>query len=102
MPSAPRACIFGPTRGAAQLEGSKAFTKDFLARHGIPTAGTSASPRSTPRWPIVREKGAPIVVKADGLAAGKGVIVAMTPAEAKPQCATCCPAMPSARPARAW
>jgi phosphoribosylamine--glycine ligase len=74
---------FGPTRGAAQLEGSKAFTKDFLARHGIPTAGYATFTAVDPALAYLRERGAPIVVKADGLAAGKGVIVAQTLPEAE-------------------
>jgi phosphoribosylamine--glycine ligase len=74
---------FGPTRGAAQLEGSKAFTKDFLARHRIPTAGYATFTAVDPALAYLRERGAPIVVKADGLAAGKGVIVAQTLAEAE-------------------
>ncbi|WP_281546067.1 phosphoribosylamine--glycine ligase [Grimontia sp. SpTr1] len=75
--------IFGPTEAAAQLEGSKAFTKDFLARHQIPTAEYQNFTEIDPALAYVREKGAPIVVKADGLAAGKGVIVAMTLEEAE-------------------
>ncbi|OZA80268.1 MAG: phosphoribosylamine--glycine ligase [Halothiobacillus sp. 39-53-45] len=75
--------IFGPTQAAAQLEGSKAFTKDFLARHRIPTAAYRVFTESAPALTYVREHGAPIVVKADGLAAGKGVIVAQTLAEAE-------------------
>ncbi|WP_305805268.1 phosphoribosylamine--glycine ligase [Stenotrophomonas sp. YIM B06876] len=75
--------IFGPTAAAAQLEGSKAFAKDFLARHGIPTAFYAVHTEVEPALAYLREKGAPIVVKADGLAAGKGVIVAMTLAEAE-------------------
>ena len=75
--------IFGPSAGAAQLEGSKAFTKDFLARHAIPTADYANFTDVDQALAYVREKGAPIVVKADGLAAGKGVIVAMTLAEAE-------------------
>jgi len=74
--------IFGPTQGAAQLEGSKAFTKDFLARHNIPTAAYQNFTEIEPAIAYVKEMGAPIVVKADGLAAGKGVIVAQTEAEA--------------------
>ncbi|RCU43797.1 phosphoribosylamine--glycine ligase [Corallincola luteus] len=74
---------FGPSQGAAQLEGSKAFTKDFLARHSIPTAEYANFTEIEPALTYLREKGAPIVVKADGLAAGKGVIVAMTLAEAE-------------------
>ncbi|GAA5317051.1 MAG: phosphoribosylamine--glycine ligase [Candidatus Pelagadaptatus aseana] len=69
---------FGPSKGAAQLEGSKAFTKDFLARHQIPTAEYQNFTEVEPALAYLREKGAPIVVKADGLAAGKGVIVAET------------------------
>ncbi|MBB1115778.1 phosphoribosylamine--glycine ligase [Stenotrophomonas sp. W1S232] len=75
--------IFGPTAAAAQLEGSKAFAKDFLARHGIPTAFYAVHTEVDAALAYVREKGAPIVIKADGLAAGKGVIVAMTLAEAE-------------------
>ncbi|MDB1122728.1 phosphoribosylamine--glycine ligase [Vibrio algarum] len=75
--------IFGPTKAAAQLEGSKAFTKDFLARHDIPTGWYANFTEITPAIEYVREKGAPIVIKADGLAAGKGVIVAMTLEEAE-------------------
>ncbi|MFU9139005.1 phosphoribosylamine--glycine ligase [Erwinia tasmaniensis] len=75
--------IFGPTQAAAQLEGSKAFTKDFLARHRIPTAEYQNFTEVEPALAYTRSKGAPIVIKADGLAAGKGVIVAMTLAEAE-------------------
>ncbi|KID58031.1 phosphoribosylamine--glycine ligase [Pseudoalteromonas luteoviolacea] len=75
--------IFGPTQAAAQLEGSKSFTKDFLARHQIPTAAYQTFTDIEPAIAYVKEQGAPIVVKADGLAAGKGVIVAMTEAEAE-------------------
>ncbi len=74
---------FGPTEGAAQLEGSKAFTKDFLARHHIPTGRYQNFTEIAPAIAYLREQGAPIVVKADGLAAGKGVIVAMTLADAE-------------------
>ena len=74
---------FGPTAAAAQLEGSKAFTKDFLARHNIPTAGYQNFTDLEPALAYIREQGAPIVIKADGLAAGKGVIVAMTLEEAE-------------------
>ncbi|MEQ7919811.1 phosphoribosylamine--glycine ligase [Xanthomonas sp. WHRI 1810A] len=74
---------FGPTAAAAQLEGSKAFTKDFLARHKIPTADYQNFTEIEPALAYLREKGAPIVIKADGLAAGKGVIVAMTLTEAE-------------------
>ena len=75
--------IFGPNAKAAQLEGSKSFTKDFLARHKIPTADYQNFTEIEPALAYVREQGAPIVVKADGLAAGKGVIVAMTLEEAE-------------------
>ena len=75
--------IFGPTAAAAQLEGSKAFAKDFLARHGIPTAFYAVHTEVDAALAYLHEKGAPIVVKADGLAAGKGVIVAMTLEEAE-------------------
>ena len=74
---------FGPSAGAAQLEGSKAFTKDFLARHQIPTASYAVFSEIEAALSYVRKQGAPIVVKADGLAAGKGVIVAMTLEEAE-------------------
>ncbi len=74
---------FGPSRAAAQLEGSKAFTKDFLARHGIPTAAYANFTEVDAALAWVRERGAPIVIKADGLAAGKGVIVAMDLATAE-------------------
>ncbi|WP_350313127.1 phosphoribosylamine--glycine ligase [Dickeya fangzhongdai] len=75
--------IFGPTQAAAQLEGSKAFTKDFLARQHIPTAEYQNFTDIEPALAYIRRKGAPIVIKADGLAAGKGVIVAMTLEEAE-------------------
>lgn len=75
--------IFGPSKAAAQLEGSKAFTKDFLARHQIPTAEYHNFTDVELALQYVHAKGAPIVIKADGLAAGKGVIVAMTLAEAE-------------------
>ncbi len=74
---------FGPSAAAAQLEGSKAFTKDFLARHNIPTADYQNFSELEPALAYIREQGAPIVIKADGLAAGKGVIVAMTLEEAE-------------------
>ena len=74
--------IFGPTQAAAQLESSKAFAKDFMQRHGIPTATYAAFTDAALAHAHVEETGAPIVVKADGLAAGKGVVVAMTLAEA--------------------
>ena len=74
--------IFGPAQAAAQLEGSKAFTKDFLARHKIPTADYQNFTEIEPAKAYVKKMGAPIVVKADGLAAGKGVILAQTEQEA--------------------
>ncbi|TAM10602.1 MAG: phosphoribosylamine--glycine ligase [Nevskiaceae bacterium] len=75
--------IFGPTRAAAQLESSKSFTKDLLARAGVPTAGYAVFATLAPALDHVQRKGAPIVIKADGLAAGKGVTVAMTISEAQ-------------------
>ena len=75
--------VFGPTAAAARLEGSKAFAKDFLARHGIPTAHYAVHTEVDAALAYLRDKGAPIVVKADGLAAGKGVVVAMTLDEAE-------------------
>ena len=74
--------VFGPTRAAAQLESSKAFSKAFMQRHGIPTAEYQAFTDAAEAHAYVDARGAPIVVKADGLAAGKGVVVAMTAAEA--------------------
>ena len=74
--------VFGPSRAAAELEGSKGFMKDVVARAGIPTAWYGRFTRMDAAKAFVREKGAPIVVKTDGLAAGKGVVVAMTEAEA--------------------
>ncbi|MGA7477755.1 MAG: phosphoribosylamine--glycine ligase [Azonexus sp.] len=74
--------IFGPTREAAQLESSKDFAKRFMARHLIPTAEFETFSESTAAHAYIDRKGAPIVIKADGLAAGKGVVVAMTLAEA--------------------
>jgi phosphoribosylamine--glycine ligase len=74
--------IFGPTRAAAQLEASKDFAKAFMNRHGIPTAAYATFTDAKAAHDHVRDRGAPIVIKADGLAAGKGVVVAMTPEEA--------------------
>jgi phosphoribosylamine---glycine ligase len=73
---------FGPSQRAAQLEGSKAFSKEFLARHGIPTAAYETFVDAAAAEAYIRARGAPIVVKADGLAAGKGVVVARSEAEA--------------------
>jgi phosphoribosylamine--glycine ligase len=75
--------IFGPVRAAAQLEASKDFAKQFMARHGLPTARHATFTRAAEAKAYVDRQGAPIVVKADGLAAGKGVVVAATAAEAK-------------------
>ena len=75
--------IFGPRAIAAQLEGSKAFAKDFLQRHNIPTAHYAVFTELTPALAHVRTQGVPIVIKADGLAAGKGVVVALTLADAE-------------------
>ncbi len=74
--------IFGPNQAAAQIEGSKGFSKDLMARHNIPTADYRSFSEHAAAVAYVKAQGAPIVVKADGLAAGKGVIVAMTEAEA--------------------
>jgi phosphoribosylamine--glycine ligase len=74
--------IFGPTKAAAQLESSKAFAKDFMKRHGIPTAAYESFSDPAAAHAYVEQLGAPIVIKADGLAAGKGVVVAMTLEEA--------------------
>lgn len=74
--------IFGPSQGAAQLEGSKAFTKDFLARHKIPTAAYGTYTDADEAIAYIKQQGVPIVVKADGLAAGKGVILAETEQQA--------------------
>jgi phosphoribosylamine--glycine ligase len=74
--------IFGPTQAAAQLESSKAFAKDFMQRHGIPTAAYETFTDVDAAHAYVEKQGAPIVIKADGLAAGKGVVVAMSLAEA--------------------
>lgn len=74
--------VFGPTKAAAQLESSKAFSKAFMQRHGIPTAEYETFTGAADAHAYVDRKGAPIVIKADGLAAGKGVVVAMTLAEA--------------------
>jgi phosphoribosylamine--glycine ligase len=74
---------FGPTADAAQLEGSKAFTKEFLKRHDIPTAAYESFTELESALEYIRKQGAPIVVKADGLAAGKGVIVATTVEDAE-------------------
>ncbi len=74
--------IFGPSQQAAQLEGSKTFTKDFLARHNIPTAAYQSFTEIDPAVAYIEQMGAPIVVKADGLAAGKGVILAATEQQA--------------------
>jgi phosphoribosylamine--glycine ligase len=75
--------IFGPSRGGAQLEGSKAFTKDFLQRHGIPTGQYRVFTELNEALQFIHDRGTPLVVKADGLAAGKGVILAETQAEAQ-------------------
>ncbi|MGH6841502.1 MAG: phosphoribosylamine--glycine ligase, partial [Methylocella sp.] len=74
---------FGPTKAAARLEGSKIFAKEFCARHKIPTAAHACFTNALSAKTYVREKGVPIVTKADGLAAGKGVTVALTLGEAE-------------------
>jgi len=73
---------FGPSKQAAQLEGSKAFTKDFCRKHGVPTAAYQTFTEVDPAVAFIQSNGAPIVIKADGLAAGKGVIVAMNKEDA--------------------
>ena len=75
--------VFGPSARAAMLEGSKGFSKDFMARHNIPTGAYANFTELEPALAYLRKQGAPIVVKADGLAAGKGVIVAETLAQAE-------------------
>jgi phosphoribosylamine--glycine ligase len=75
--------IFGPVKAAAQLEASKDFAKQFMARHGLPTAKHATFSNAAEARAYVDKNGAPIVIKADGLAAGKGVVVAATAAEAK-------------------
>ncbi len=75
--------IFGPSREAAQLEGSKSFSKEFLARHSIPTAAYGTFTEVPAALEYIRQQGTPIVIKADGLAAGKGVIVATSAEEAE-------------------
>jgi len=88
--------IFGPQKAAAQLEGSKAYAKEFMEKHGIPTArhATFDDPESAIAW--IEQHGAPIVIKADGLAAGKGVVVAMNLQARKPASSRLCQA------ANAW
>ncbi len=74
--------VFGPSKAAARIEGSKAFAKDLMRKYGIPTAGYEVFTAPDAAKEYIKKQGAPIVVKADGLAAGKGVVVAMTEAEA--------------------
>ena len=74
--------IFGPTRAAARLESSKEFAKSFMQRHGIPSAAYAAFSEAAPAHEYLEQHGAPVVIKADGLAAGKGVVVAMDAGEA--------------------
>lgn len=74
--------IFGPTKAAAQIEGSKSYAKELMQKYNIPTAAYATFTEAAPAIAYIQEQGAPIVVKADGLAAGKGVIVAMTEQEA--------------------
>ncbi len=81
--------IVGPDKQAAQLEGSKSFAKDFMIRHGLPTAKAAVFDSETPALEYLKKNGAPIVVKADGLAAGKGVIVAMKAEEAEEAIKSC-------------
>ena len=81
--------IVGPDKIAAQLEGSKSFAKDFMNRHGLPTAKATVFDAEAPALEYLKKNGAPIVVKADGLAAGKGVIVAMKAEEAEEAIKAC-------------
>ncbi|MGK7379959.1 phosphoribosylamine--glycine ligase [Planococcus sp. 1R117A] len=74
--------IFGPSKAAAQIEGSKAFAKELMEKYSIPTAAYETFTETKPATDFIRKHGAPIVIKADGLAAGKGVVVAMTEEEA--------------------
>jgi phosphoribosylamine--glycine ligase len=94
--------IFGPTRAAAQLESSKDFAKQFMARHKIPTAAFGTFTDAAAAHAYIDAQGAPIVVKADGLAAGKGVVVARRPRRPTPPWMPCCPATAWARPAPGW
>jgi len=91
--------IFGPTREAAQLESSKDFAKRFMARHNIPTARYRTFTDRVAAQAYIDQQGTPIVIKADGLAAGKGVVVAMNLAEAHAAIARMLPASQSADPA---
>ncbi len=81
--------IVGPDKEAAQLEGSKSYAKEFMARHGLPTAKAAVFTEAAPALEYLKKHGAPIVVKADGLAAGKGVIVAMDVATAEEAVKSC-------------
>jgi phosphoribosylamine--glycine ligase len=92
---------FGPRRAPSQLEGSKAFTEEFLRRHGIPTAGYATFTRANfdPDW--VRRQRTPIVVKASGLAAGKGVVIAASADEAIATARACSRGV-SVAPATKW
>jgi phosphoribosylamine--glycine ligase len=92
--------IFGPSKEAAQLESSKDFAKRFMARHGIPTARFASFSERAPAHAYVDQQGAPIVIKADGLAAGKGVVVAMTLDEAHAALDRMLPAESTARTER--
>ena len=93
--------VFGPTRAAARLEGSKGFTKDLCRAHHIPTADYGRFDNEAAALVFAREKGAPIVVKADGLAAGKGVVVAQTWTRPSGPFARCSRGV-SGVPARKW
>ena len=94
--------IFGPSQDAAQLEGSKTFTKDFLVRHKIPTADYHSFTNIDAAKAYIKAQGAPIVVKADGLAAGKGVILAKNETEANAAVDNMLAAMPLAKQATVW
>ena len=94
--------IFGPTAAAAQLEGSKAFSKDFLQRHNIPTAAYQNFTDRDAAKAYVRQQPLPIVIKADGLAAGKGVIIAETLEQADSAIDDMLPVTVSAKPVTVW
>ena len=81
--------IFGPTKGAARIESSKEFAKDLMKKYGVPTAGYEVFEEFEPAWEYVKNRPLPAVIKYDGLAAGKGVVVALTYEEAEAAFAIC-------------
>ncbi len=94
--------IFGPTKAAARIESSKEFAKDLMGRYGIPTAGYRAFDDYRKASEYVRSRPLPAVLKYDGLAAGKGVVIARTMERPMPRCATCCWTTSSARDVWSW